>query len=174
MTTRTDDLTITVRCIASLVLVLSNELQGYDADEIEWLDLLASIRTQRLLLADIEAVVEGKAAAAMTGDIMEWPGGIAERRGGKNRKEWDKDRLLKAVTARLRTTLAETVDPATGEVIQDEAVAEDVTRTVAAFTACFRPEPRIRGLRELGIRVDAYCEESPARFTVTIRPAGTP
>ena len=174
MTTRTlvpEDITMR---IGDQIFVLSHMLQGYDADEIEWLDLLASIRTQRLLLADIEAVVEGKAAAAMTGDIMEWPGGIAERRGGKNRKEWDKDRLLKAVTARLRATLAETVDPVTGEVIQDEAVAEDVTRTVAAFTACFRPEPRIRGLRELGIRVDAYCEESPARFTVTIRPAGTP
>jgi hypothetical protein len=80
---------------------LDRALLGWDGNAFEVLDLLGHLREQRKQLAGLESLLELQAAKVMTGDLMEWPGGSAERRWGKDRKEWDHDGLASAVRAAI-------------------------------------------------------------------------
>jgi hypothetical protein len=154
-----DSLALLERGVAGL----DTALLGFDGSAIELLDLLGIVRDHRKNLADIESLLETRAAKAMTGDVMEWTGGTAERRWGKDRKEWKHDALTSAVTAAIVPPLA--VDP-NGEV--DTVLAELLHEAISAYAATNRPSWRVTAVKPLGIDPDEFCTSSPGRPSVTV------
>lgn len=152
------------------VELLSHDLAEIldDLHEIEALDALAQIRQARQGLAQIEATLERRAARVMTGDIIEWPGGVAERRFGKDRKEWQHDELIRTVVNLIATDVA--TDKASGEL--DDMLAALVQDAVARFAETHRPDWRVTVLKKLGVDPDEYCRAIPGRTTVAITQAG--
>lgn len=135
--------------------------------EIEALDALGQVRTARQALAQVEAVLERHAAKVMTGNVIEWPGGVAERRFGKDRKEWQHDELVRQVVNLIAADVA--TDKASGEL--DEMLAALVQDAVARFAETHRPEWRVTVLKKMGVDPDEFCHAVPGRVTVAITQA---
>jgi hypothetical protein len=107
---------------------------------------------------DVRNHAEDHIAAMMTQDRMNLDDEITlERRSGKKRREWDWDGVLKALGAQRW------IDPETGEYVA--GTLKDVVSLTASVS------PRVGALRDRGVDVDQYCEESPARTTVYARKA---
>lgn len=136
--------------------------------EVEALDALAQIRAARQDLAQIEATVERRAARLMAGDVVEWPGGIAERRFGKTRKEWQHDDLVQRVVTLIAVDVA--TDKTSGET--DDMLAALVQDACARFAETHRPEWRVTALKHMGVDADEFCHSIPGRVTVAITQAG--
>lgn len=151
------------------VELLSHDLAEIldDLHEIEALDALSEVRQARVALAQIEASLERRAAKVMTGNLIEWPGGVAERRFGKDRKAWQHDELIREVTSHIAREAA--VDKTSGEL--DDMLAALIQDAVAVFAATHRPEWRVTALKQLGIDPDEFCEAIPGRTTVVLTPA---
>ena len=125
-------------------------------------ELLYALREQRIRLAEIEAIVEAKAARAMgPADRIEWDGYCAERKGGMVRKHWDNNLLASRVTQWVST------DVATGEV--DET---DYALTSAAVSEVLRAAAisywRTTVLRSMGVNYDDAVETERGRRTVHV------
>lgn len=146
------------------VLMLDQALPQFDGNDIEWCDLLGRIRTDRMRLADLESLVERQAARAMTGKVLEWPGGVAERHHGKDRKQWDHDAMNRAVAAAVIQPL--TVNVETGAV--DTELAALLHLAVEQYAATHRPEWRVTAVKPLGIDPDEFCTAVPGRTTVQV------
>jgi len=124
-------------------------------------DLLA-IRTQRQALADIEASRESVLARVMPSSTLDFPGLHLERKGGRDRKEWNHDGLLPALAENFAT------DTETGE--YDPTLTPlycDAVRHYlrAAQVTGYRTTT---GLKPLGIDPDAFCKSEPGRRTVHV------
>lgn len=143
---------------------LDRTLLHFDGSDIEVLDLLGHVRVLRQQLAQTESLLETRAARAMEQDRVEWPGGTAERRWGKDRKEWQHDELSRAVTAAIIPPLA--VNPATGEV--DTDLAALLHQAVEQYAATNRPAWRVTAVKPLGIDPDEFCSAIPGRATVQV------
>lgn len=148
---------------------LGQALMSFDGNAVEWCDLLGRVRAQRQGLAELESLIERDAARAMPHDLLEWEGGTAERRGGKDRKEWDHTALASAVRAAIVPPLA--VDPTTGEV--DGSLAALLHQAVEQYAATNRPTWRVTAVKPLGIDPDEYCSAVPGRATVQVNLAGS-
>lgn len=146
------------------VAVLDKAVGGFDGNEVELLDLLGQVRRERQHLAEIESLLERDAARVMTQDVVEWTGGTAERRWGKDRKEWQHDDLARAVTAAIVPPLA--VNPATGEV--DGDLAALLHTAVEQYAATNRPSWRVTAVKPLGIDPDEFCHAVPGRPSVAV------
>lgn len=138
------------------------------AEEIEALDALATVRKARQDLAQIEATIEARAAQLMSGNTVEWPGGVAERRFGKDRKEWQHDELVRQVANLVALDAA--TDKQSGET--DDMLAALIQDAVAQFAATHRPDWRVTVLKKLGIDPDEFCHAIPGRTTIQITTAG--
>jgi hypothetical protein len=133
-----------------------------DAPLQQALELLGTIRAARQMLSLCEAYAERHCADAMHGKRIEWDGGYAEKRRGAKRKEWLHDDLAHAVTR------ASIVDPATGE-LPDEDVRRVVEQAVSGLmNACAPSYWRVGQLGQMGIDVDDYCHSEPGRTTVEV------
>lgn len=150
--------------LVTSVDVLSRALAGFDGSDVETLDLLGQVRQQRQALAQIESVLETAAARLMTQDLVTWGGGSAERRWGKDRKEWKNDDLTRAVVQAIVPPLA--VDPTTGEV--DSDLAALLHQAVEQYAATNRPSWRVTAVKPLGIDPDEFCHAVPGRATVQV------
>lgn len=164
----TPDLGDTLTTLAAAVHDLGQALMGFDGNAVEWCDLLGRVRAVRQELAQLESLIERDTARAMPRDLLEWDGGTAERRGGKDRKEWDHDALSRAVTAAIVPALA--VDPSSGEVDRD--LAATLHEAITQYAATNRPSWRTTALRPLGIDPDEFCTAVPGRSTVQVTLAG--
>lgn len=161
---QTDDLGDALAQLTGAVATLDRSLASFAGTDVETLDLLGHLRTQRQALAQIESVLEGQAARLMTDDVVTWDGGMAERRWGKDRKEWKHDDLTRAVTAAIVPVLA--VDPASGEV--DGDLAALLHQAIEQYAATNRPSWRVTAVKPLGIDPDDYCTAVPGRATVQV------
>lgn len=135
--------------------------------EIEALDVLAAVREARQSLSQIEAVVEARAARLMSSNKVEWPGGVAERRFGKDRKEWKNDDLAHQVVQLIAGELAASPE---GEI--DEMLAALIADAVAKYAETNRPTWRVTPLKAMGIDPDEFCHAIPGRTTIQITTAG--
>lgn len=144
--------------------VLGRALLDFDGSDVETLDLLGQVRLQRQALAQIEAVLETTAVRLMTQDVVTWDGGTAERRWGKDRKEWKHDDLARAVTGRIVEQLA--VDPTSG--VFDGDLAAVLHQAVEQYAATNRPSWRVTAVKPLGIDPDEFCVAVPGRATVQV------
>jgi hypothetical protein len=139
-------------------------LLDFDGNNLEVLDLLGTVREARKRLAGIESLVENKAVKLMTDNIMEWPGGVAERRFGKDRKEWDHDGLSRAVIQAIVPGLA--TDRFTGEL--DTDLSALLVDGIGQYAATNRPSWRVTAVKPLGIDSDEYCHAVKGRATVEV------
>jgi len=144
------------------------DLDANDRDVKFLVELLADIRASRSRLHGIEAVVESYAARAMTGNRLELPGLLAERKGGAKRTDWDHMRLAGVVARRYATDVESgEVDPTLAE------LTEAVSRWLLEFAAI--QYWRAGKLREVGIDPDGYATVERGRRTVVItRSEATP
>ena len=150
---------------------LSKTLVGYPHTDLPGtLSLLRQVRASRIELAEVEAIIEAKAAHLMTEDTFEAPSLYARRRGGTSRKAWDNDRLAGRVTHHIATNTA--LDPATGEV--DEDLAHRVTEAAELLWTLARPSWRTGALKKLGIAFDDCCETTYGRRTVQVSTEPSP
>lgn len=156
--------------LTSSIAEVSSAVAGWidTAAEVEALDALATVRQARQDLAQVEAVLERHAARVMTGNVIEWPGGVAERHFGKSRKEWAHDDLVRQVVQLIAVDAA--TDKASGET--DEMLAALVQDACARFALTHRPDWRVTALKQLGVDADDYCSAIPGRVTVAITQAG--
>lgn len=138
------------------------------AQEVEALDVLATVRAARVAIAQIESVVESRSGRLMSGDVIEWPGGVAQRRFGKDRKTWRHDDLIRTVTRQIAQTKA--ADQASGEV--DDMLAALLADALDEFAATHRPDWRVTPLKAMGIDVDEYCHAEAGKVSVQITAAG--
>lgn len=170
---RPEGLDEALRAVQSAVRGLDQVLSPWldQALDVELLDALLEVRTSRVALAQFEAVLEGKAAAAMHGDVVEWPRGRAERRGGAKRTAWDDARVVGRLAQHAAEQLGEQVDQVTGELAADPAVTAAVAREAVAlaFTAA-RPSWRVTALRGMGVQYDDACTTEWGRRTVQLLP----
>ena len=144
---------------------LSKTLVGYPhADLGGTLSLLRQVRASRVELAEIEAIIEAKAAQLMTDDTYEAPNLYARRRGGASRKAWDNDRLTGRVTHHIATNVA--LDTTTGEV--DDDLAHRITEAAEQLWATARPSWRTGALKKLGVAFDDCCTTEYGRRTVQV------
>jgi hypothetical protein len=131
--------------------------------QMELCELLHAIRAQRIRLAEIEASVEAKAARAMgPADRIEWPGYLAERKGGAVRKHWDNARLAHRVVTAAR------VDEETGELLDIHGA---VTRLLDFAAISYW---RTSKLRAADIPFDDAVETERGRRTVHVTKGRTP
>lgn len=159
--------------LASLVAAVaeaSRAVAGWldRAQEVEALDVLATVRAARVAIAQIESVVESRSGRLMSGDVIEWPGGVAERRFGKERKTWRHDDLIHTVTRQIAQTRA--ADATSGEV--DDMLAALLSDALDEFAATHRPDWRMTPLKAMGIDPDEYCHAESGKVSVRILAAG--
>lgn len=139
---------------------LSEAVHEIGGDPVVLCGLLLGLREVRQGIATAEAYVERAAGQAMRSDLLVVDSAFtAERRKGRDRKEWQHDDVAHAV---VQSAL---VDPTTGELIGDVDTAWKVRD---AFLNAARPEWRIRPLQSMGIDPDDYCISSPGRTTVAV------
>lgn len=123
-------------------------------------DLLA-IRTQRQALADVEASIESVLARVMPSAKLDFPGLHLERKGGRDRREWDHDGLVTALAHAFATDDNGEYDPTVPPLYVD--VVRHY-RTAAQVTG-YRTKT---GLVPLGVDPDGYCKSEPGRRTVQV------
>jgi hypothetical protein len=148
--------------------VVPDMLEDPTAHQPQVCELLYALREQRVRLAEIEAIVEAKAARSMgRADRIEWAGYYAERKGGMVRKHWDHKLLAAKVTEYTYTDLNtgaidETVQSATSEAVGLilRAAAISYWRTTV--------------LRSMGINYDDAVETERGRRTVHVTKGGAP
>jgi hypothetical protein len=158
--------------LGDALLQLHNGVEGIDLatlstddlNDIELCDLLGQVRQTRTRLAQVESVLEQRAAKAMTGDLLEWPGGTAERRHGKDRKDWDSEAVIRRVREAVTRPLV--VDVMTGEM--DRTTAALIYSALDAYADTNRPTWRVTKLKGLGINPDDHCTAIPGRTTVQV------
>lgn len=158
------DLSDALLHLTGSVTVIDQAICAFDGSEVTLLDLLGQVRRERQHLHQLESTLELRAAKAMTRDLVEWDGGTAERRWGKDRKEWKHDDLVRAVTAAIVPPLA--VDPATGEVDRDLAAL--LHQAVEQYAATNRPSWRVTAVKPLGIDPDEFCHAVAGRPSVAV------
>jgi hypothetical protein len=156
--------------LTGTVAALSRDVAAWldSAQEVEALDALATVRQARQDLAQVEAVIEQRAARLMSGNVVEWPGGVAERRFGKDRREWNHDELTEVVTRRIALDAA--TDRASGET--DDMLEALVRDAIGQYALTNRPAWRTTALKQLDVDPDEYCHAIPGRTTVAITQAG--
>jgi hypothetical protein len=148
--------------IDRISLELPEFIEG-PAGQMELCELLHAIRQQRIRLAEIEATVEAKAARSMgPADRIEWPGYLAERKGGAVRKHWDHKLLAARVSAQIG------VDPDSGEF----ADADEVVQRLLDFAAI--SYWRTSKLRAADIPFDDAVDTERGRRTVHVTKGRTP
>lgn len=152
--------------LAGAIDMLSSTADPDSMDELGVLYLLADVRDLRIRLAQVEAVIEGHAASAMTSDRVEAPDLLAERKGGNVRKKWEHDRLAE------RVTTAAITDKATGELAVEPDVAHGLVAEVLACAAV--SYWRVGALKARGVRFDDACETETGRRTVHVSRSVTP
>lgn len=128
-------------------------------DDLAALELLFDLRESRKKLAEIEASVEAIAAQRMSAPKVEWPGFIAERKGGLDRKHWEHDRLAWACIADL-TQVDGVIDDADAALV---ASVRDRLLNCAAISYW-----RTGQVKQLGIDPNDYCETTKGRRTVQV------
>lgn len=129
-------------------------------DDLAALELLFDLRESRKKLAEIEAAVEATAAQRMGRQRVEWPGFIAERKGGLDRKHWRNDDVAWAVIKPLAVDANGEYDDAAVSLISQ---ARDRLVNCAQITGW-----RVTQLRPLGIDPEQYCEVTTGRRTVMV------
>jgi len=142
--------------------VVPDMLDDPTAHQPQVCELLYALREQRIRLAEIEAIVEAKAARSMgKADRIEWAGYYAERKGGMVRKHWDHKLLAAKVTEQNYT------DPDTGEI---DTVAQDLTTEVVSemLRAAAIQYWRVSVLRSMGVNYDDAVETERGRRTVHV------
>lgn len=154
-------------------LILSAAVSDCDAEIPDYLKrfttaeaalyLLATVRTERQRLAEIEALLEAECARRMPSQRVELPGMVAERKGGKDRKAWRHADLASAVVTGYLTDDDGLIADDDSETAQ---TARDVERLLldCAGIAYWKTT----ALRALGIDPDVYCDSTPGRRTVHI------
>lgn len=123
-------------------------------------EVLAELRRTRKALADLEASVEAqtvrKAEAESLREFTLANGSPVQFMGGTDRKDWDH----RGLAARVADTLQ--ANPETGEMrTTQEVVSALLDHAAVAYW-------RVTGLKQLGIRVNDYCQVSKGRRTVKI------
>lgn len=123
-------------------------------------DLLA-IREQRIALAQVEASVESVLARVMPVPKLDFGDLHLERKGGRDRKEWDHDGLVAALAREFATNEAgetdDTLLPLYGEAVRHYLRAAQVSG--------YRTKT---GLVPLGIDPDDYSKSERGRRTVHV------
>jgi hypothetical protein len=125
--------------------------------------LLRDLRRARATLGFLESEAETALAGAMPARVVELPGMVLERHSGRKRTNWDHDRLLSIVVARVPA------DPDTGELLSDAAQAAITAEVRACAGISYWKVGELRA-RELDPAV--FCDEEAGRPTVHIREAG--
>lgn len=126
--------------------------------------LLADLRRARSTLAFLESEAESALAQAMPARVLEVPGvGVLERHSGRKRTNWDHDRLLSLLVARVPA------DPETGELIAEGAQKAIIAEVRACAGISYW---RVGELRARELDPVAFCDEEAGRATVHIREAG--
>lgn len=132
------------------------------------LQLLRDVREVRVRLAELEAIVEAKAAGLMEDDTFEVPGKLfAQRRGGASRKAWDRE----SMNARILSAVAEHVALDTQTGVVDEGLQMAAAEAVEQVQQLARLEYRTGALKKAGIRFDDLCETEYGRRTVQVSDA---
>lgn len=133
---------------------------------------LAELREIRSALADWEYLLTTYIADFMGRMTLTIDGvGHVEVKHGVDRKEWDRQGLIRAVLDSRRAP-----DPTTGEmvgsdsgraVIGDEflSCSQDLARVLDVWNL---GAPRVTALRERGIDPDEFCTSSPGKVSVVI------
>lgn len=147
--------------LRSTVDALAEFIPGWleEADgELPVLLALADVREARQDLATVEVALEREAAARMVAQrlLSTDPPLYAERRHGKDRREWDWDSLVRAVVSPLAADENGEVRPGAFEAARE-------IRECIAFTYA-----RVGALKARGLAADEFCSSSPGRVTVTV------
>lgn len=116
---------------------------------------LAAIREARTQLAHVEHELENRLAPVMDKRVVIPGVGTFEKHAKKNRTQWDRDDLLRAV---LDTRI---VDKDTGEVL-DETPLQKVLQVWNLGA------PRVTALRQRGLDADEFCRSEPAGFSIQL------
>lgn len=107
--------------------------------------------------------VEAELLAEMPEKKLEVPGiGVFESRKATDRKQWQHAELQSTLIAKIRSGEARTVDPETGEIVEED----DVALTARVFTATANPSWRVTALKALDINPDEYCFATPGKWSV--------
>ena len=120
---------------------------------------LLDVRNLRKELAAIESAIEAKVARVMPTGKIDLPDLHVERKGGKDRKEWDTPRLVGVIA---RNYAGQNADG-------DAEVADLAEKAVRHFldyasVGYFRTT----ALRGAGLDPDDFCEATPGRHTVHV------
>lgn len=148
-----------IKALHAALAVLADEADtlaaAKDLDTLA--DGLARIREFRKAVSDLERHIEDYVAELMDQEQMIIGDDelTLERRRGKTRKQWRSDELLRHLVGdRL-------VDPRSGELVFDKLVAcLPLTGSLGW---------RTRALREHGVDPSDWCDEEPARTTVSVK-----
>lgn len=161
------DLGDALQHLAESVDVLDRAVTAFEGAPEELLDLLGQVRRDRQHLHQMESSVELRCAKAMTQDVVEWPGGVAERRWGSPRKEWRNEELLATIRRHIVATVALVPDQ-NGVAVEDHDVARAVRDALDTFTTLARADWRTTALRAAGIDPDDYSTKLKARASVQV------
>lgn len=119
---------------------------------------LLIVRSLRRRLQFVEAELERRAAAVMTGARVVCGGVVAVRRSGRQWRAWDDRGVINSLLPQLL------VDKSTGE-LGNEAVGRSVALGLLQFA---RPAWRLGALRSAGLEPDQFAELVPSHRTVTV------
>ena len=142
--------------------VVPDMLDDPTAHQPQVCELLYALREQRIRLAEVEAIVEAKAARSMgKADRIEWAGYYAERKGGMVRKHWD-HKLLAARVVEWSCT-----DVGTGEIggVDEQLAMTIVSEVLRAAAISYW---RTTVLRSMGVNYDDAVETERGRRTVHV------
>jgi hypothetical protein len=135
-----------------------------DEKDLEHLAVIkAAIREAKEVLSAIEKDIDPDIAALMGEQQVQVGEFRLERRGGKNRKQWQSGSLWSELCRRSR------FDPDTGEELSAEAARErlvQMTHACVPFTGSLGW--RTTALRSYGLDPDEYAEVSPAPWRVEV------
>jgi hypothetical protein len=125
--------------------------------------LLRDLRRARATLGFLESEAETALAGAMPARVVELEGMVLERHSGRKRTNWDHDRLLSLLVARVPA------DPDTGELV-GEGAQRAITAEIRACAGI--GYWKVGELRRRDLDPAVFCEEAEGRATVQIREAG--
>lgn len=164
-----DENSITL-CIRGISLALDEldaetQIAVDDGDAEELARSFVALHDAKRRLDLIHRTLEEALAEALPSGVSEIPGlPPVERKRGRERKQWQNDRLFDFVQRHA-------LDPdGTGEFPSDPMEAVDrVTRLIREVWS-FTPStnPRITALRSIGVDPDEWCSSQPGRVSVII------
>ncbi len=142
---------------ASVEAAVTDRSKESLADLLSALNVMGGVLTDlRQLQVLLELEVAGRAKRDQLGDRVEVAGLVAEIHRSKTRRGWDND----ALKSKWLTTY---VDASEGDMdLLDPAAL------LEAFMRVARPSWKVTGLRDVGIDVSDFCDETPGAPSVRI------